>query len=64
MGGPAAPVAMLYKEGSKFPLALRGDLEAKNISLVEWRDDDMKCDDLPNSRLRARIIGAGKGPKK
>lgn len=58
---PMAPVAMLYKKGSKVPLALRGDLEAKNIRLISWDDNDMECDDLPNTRLRERVTGkAGK----
>lgn len=53
-----APVAMLYKEGSKVPSKTQGRLEAKNIRLVPWYGSDMACDDLPNSRLRARIIEA------
>jgi hypothetical protein len=53
-----SPVAMLYKEGSKVPSKLQSGLEAENIRLVPWYGSDMKCDDLPNSRLRARIIEA------
>lgn len=67
-GNHRAPVAMLYKEGSKVPSKMQGRLEAKNIRLVPWYGSDMMCDDLPNSCLRARIIEASmpanKGAKK